>query len=171
MRRTTVLVVLALFNAAAATGQSAQDTLDIEVAAVRAIAGTNSSPGDRPRYLLNSAIMQREAAPGYKVGERAVDRSRRLSEALGVPFVDRDKAIVCQNRSCEIQNASALVSLSEVRFDRDRGSVTLTIDRQGPDRIVNGERRRRMYYETLHYEFVREASGWKLTGATQLGIS
>ena len=161
---------LILVRASPALSQSMEDTLQIEVAAVHAIVGRVPATDGRPRYLLNSAITQREAAPGYRVGERAPARLRRLADSLGVPYVSRDKAMVCENRSCEVQNATALVSLSEVRFSPTTGSVTVTIDRQGPDRVVNGERRRKTYYETVHYVFARDVSGWKLIQATQLGI-
>ena len=88
-----------LLNARPALGQSARDTLEVEVTAVHQIAGRFLSVEGRPAFFLNPAIMQREAAPGYAVGRRSSARARRLADTLGVPYVDRDKAIVCKDRS------------------------------------------------------------------------
>jgi hypothetical protein len=156
---------------APALSQSSTDTLAIEEAAVRVTISNTSTTNGRPRYILDSAIVKREAAPGYPVGARSTARSRRLAEALGVPYMGRDEAIVCDSLGCVIRNANALVHLSEVLFVGDTASVTVTIDRQGPDRWLRGARRRRMDYETLHYVFKREVAGWKVIKVTQLGIS
>ena len=133
LRASTLLAATLLPAATLGAQQSSPDSLNIVVAAARAIVK------DLPK---GSVILDEAPLPDF--GAKSVPRSalqnKAIVRALGATRATRaDAHVVCtrssRGKSCEVQNADAFVSLAPPTIIGDSASVTIRVAIPSHDKI------------------------------------
>jgi hypothetical protein len=145
-----------------AQSRVSQESL-IERTAIRAALAEAQLDVGRVRLVIDPNVAEADHAPSTtSVGRRGTLRNAYLRDAFGATIQPRANAISCIERSCELRNADAVVSLSVPTMAKDDASVTVTIEQASKKRLL---------YRTNRFLLKRVGGAWTVDRVEQLGIS